>query len=441
VRAGTSAPFELWREAVGFAPGFPRLGPVGGCAGVTLRPGGTSATNEQIYLSQVHRDAFREMLDIGPGHVVATATGHGATTLARLAFDAHVGGALVRRSVPVLISIEDLLSEPYDRLLDIAVARDARISHDADDAVGQRDAQRDLADATAQPAFAGLTVARWRSHLEAAVHIAAVRLVLSQPMDRVIPARAYADLLGVELPTRNVFEDRRNQLRPFVDGAREPAWSMLDAHAPRLSDGHALVRSLNQHGNFRVNLIVDLSPTPVGRCSLGSDGEYLTDGYLQAIASFARAWKGLLNVDPDVLARCIDVTVLIPGSAIATLEMESRGWRLPRTDFPPYRSIDLFAMLARRYPPHSSESGRRSEVLAAVLDTSYVQLDRHTAISTALLRVERQLRSDMDDETDVRYRRSPLGHTGNRVDEVEQIKLGIEDMRARLSRIEQELRK
>ena len=65
-------------------------------------------------------------------------------------------------------------------------------------------------------------------------------------------------------------------------------------------------------------------------------------------------------------------------------------------------------MLAYYYPPRFDPNlGRRIEVLAAVLDSAFVQISEHTGILTEMVMLEQQLRSQVAVAPAISYHREP----------------------------------
>src|SRR5262245_27274383 len=105
-RESKSDGFAHWKQAIGVAPEFPRLGPTK----LTSRedPWGEGFEEDQrLYLSRAHRHSLGNLRSSIEFTQVRFALGHGCSTIARLLFDHFASQSLVRGYIPVLFSIED----------------------------------------------------------------------------------------------------------------------------------------------------------------------------------------------------------------------------------------------------------------------------------------------------------------------------------------------
>lgn len=98
------------------------------------------------------------------------------------------------------------------------------------------------------------------------------------------------------------------------------------------------------------------------------------------------------HVGPSLL----DKTYVLSIPAWPVFHSEFRVTEDGRVLFSHYRPLDLFAVLAYHYPPEQNEhTGRRTELLAAVLDSAYLRLTERTAISTEMVLLKEAIRGDL----------------------------------------------
>lgn len=409
--------FERWCRAIGMPDGFPRLGSLRDSTRLFLH-GALAEDYERAYRS------------LGGSRVITTAAGHGATTLARWLRDRLHADSITRRKIPVLVSIEDLLTQDYDALVD----GESRFLAQAHPGLGRREfldlhdedvveAFMDAADGSAKGVFGHITAQRCREAIESRVRFEVVRSIATQPWEHVIARSAHRDLLGLQSATPAAFSRSREQLSTLYSGTplgcmpnAEDAvsfWVALERAAPRLVEAHytQLVRELAAQADVRVSLISDLSATPMGRQYLGDPvgaggGEYLTSPYADVLGRFAAAMKNLeqdwaLGARPNMLS-FLEKTYVIAEGAWSLFNRDFKTPGYERIAISPMRSLDLFAVLAYRYP-HSQTERPRIETMAAVLDSEYINLTAGTAISTEMVLLKEAIRAALSKRKSIPY--------------------------------------
>ena len=410
-------PWLDWLEAVGISEGFPALRSLRRPIADRDELGREHPNDDsrRWFLNRPHLQKLHEIYEsLSAARVVTTATGHGATTLARYLYQKADEDTLLRRSVPVLLSLEDVLDVPYDELL--GVEREAlRSSHPelharrySEDA----DGTKSEADTKAEKMFDPLTTARLRERIEKAVHTAVVRSLVTRPWERAMPRGRYRELLDAASPQPADLVARRQDLARFVtDGTiNDSAWSLLKERAPRLvpEDYRELVAELANACGVRISLLLDLSATPAGRLYVNdAEGEYLTEAYLNVLSRTAAAIK---NIEQSggrgprpTLPSLLDKTYIMSGDAWIEFQRDYTAQEDSVIEFPSLRPIDVFAMLAYHYPPHQHETGRRAEALAAVVDSTYVRISPSRALSTEMAVLESELSHRVTQTGDVTY--------------------------------------
>lgn len=114
------------------------------------------------------------------------------------------------------------------------------------------------------------------------------------------------------------------------------------------------------------------------------------------------------------LLREADARHAASDAAWPVFEAEFKG-EDQRVALTPYRPLDLFAVLAYHYPPEQDEqTGRRVELLAAVLDSDYLQLTNRTAISTEMVLLKETIRSDLAERGSISYQQRVRDKTESR---------------------------
>ena len=446
---GDPRAFTLWREAVGFEAGFPRLRPLRKPAPAWDRFGHETPTRDSVkfFLNQMHREKLmniRESL-AGRSVVVTTAPGHGATTLARFLYLEAEKDAVVRKAIPIFVSLEQVLSVTYPELQEHERAFLQRVHPRIADRVFNPDPElvRAEADDAAQAIFGAVSPRRVERVIADTIRESVVRSLILQRWEHVLNRSLYKDLLGAGSATSEAFEDRRAALAPILNGQiGEAQWSALALLGGRLGneDYRAIIRELNRDGNVRIRLMFDLSATPMGRQYLGDPthggtdyGEYLTAPYIDAIKDVMTAVRNLkeqfTTQSRPRLPTLLDTAYFISREAWAQLD---GGFTLrtdARIDFPPYRPLDVFAMLAYHYPPSWGEHRGRVELLSAVLDSEFVRITESTALSTETVILESELRARLSDRKVVNYhqRRQPV-----RAEELDVIHARLAELEARI---------
>lgn len=422
--------FERWREAVGFGRSFPRLralrhpcpdGPSGGPApafGEAQRAAGEPPHEDarRHFASAVHLKETEEISQSlgSAAKVILTAPGHGATTLARWLFDQASAQAIIRRAIPVWVSLEDLLKESqyahlvqrsYDRILAMHPRIDQRqpttAALSADEQENERDRLREQADDEAEKIFRPITPGTVTGHVQEAVRRGLVESLVTKEWERVLAKPVYREIIGAPTIGKEDLQNRRLALQLILanpDSAKRE--HLLREAAPILAtdDFVELAAEIHRASGIRISLFLDLSPSPAGRCYLDHEvGEYLTRPYLNVLRHFTKTLK---NIEQ---AGAMGPQPTLPALLDKTLFLSSTGWQafqahfadqdVDEMAFSPYRSIDLFAMLAHHYPPHDQDWGRRVEVLAAVLDSNHLKLTDRVALSSETAILEHHIRA------------------------------------------------
>ncbi len=416
--------FEDWRTAVGLELGFPRLGPL-------MHPwpprdvlGREQATRDsrRFHLSAKPAEADqlepdqREVAEeayqsLGLARVtIRTAPGHGATTLSRWIYDHAAQEAISRRMVPVLVSLEQLIDDSYEELA--GAERRCLVEMHGHGALGRRhfdedadriEASMEIADERATAYFGHIGPGLCVEQIEGRIRFALVRSLATQPWELALPRSRLAELIGAASGQQEAIEIRRQELAVAFDrfSADEPGfWDGMSVIAPSLGreELSTILHELHSGAGARVALILDLSATPMGRRYLGSrHGEYLAEPYRRVLGHVNKALESIqrrLAGGPGGAAPApLDTTLVLSAGASSLLSPE---WQEHAIDFPATRPLDLFAILANHYPPESQQqAGGRVEVLAAVLDSEFIQLDERTAISTETVLLEEGLKREL----------------------------------------------
>lgn len=230
-------PFDTWLETVGFAKGFPRL-----------RAFEPSADSSKFFLTELHQNQVDEISEsLGNAAIaIVTAPGHGATTLARYLFERAREESIIRRAIPVWVSIEDLVdATSYDAMVEeeyktiAAVHEDCRDRGAATRAGGgepnedKRNELRYEADNRARAVFAKVTVGAIQEAIQSAVRLGIVRSLVTRPWERVLQKVHYRDLIGATVATPSVFAARRLELTAVLENSGLGGVAQL---APQLAD-------------------------------------------------------------------------------------------------------------------------------------------------------------------------------------------------------------
>ncbi len=420
--------FEDWRIAVGLGGGFPRLKSL-------MHPWAErdpldrprpNQDSRRFFLSEEQREVARVVYEsLGSSRAVRTAPGHGATTLARWVHEHASEEAVSRRMIPVLVSLEQLTDTAYEELADAerhfliqaygreALGRGRALNPDPD----RLEALVENTDEQATAYFGHIGPGLCTETIEAQIRLEIVRSLATQPWERVLSREQMQALFGNG--NAEVIEAQRRELAGALGriSVHEPPppgfWAGVSNIAPSLGRANYLeiLRSLNHRGRVRVCLMLDLSPTPMGRQYLGpSYGEHLAEPYTGALESMARALESIeqlatdqLGADPGSPA-ALGTTFFLSMPAWSTFSSEFKAEEHQAIDFPAFRPIDLFAILANHYPPEGQQQTRgRVEVLAAVLDSEFIDLNEKTAISTEMVVLEQQLKHELSTQDGIAY--------------------------------------
>ena len=308
------------------------------------------------------------------------------------------------------------------------------------------EAVMEAADDAAEEIFGTLTASQITARVEADVRLAVVRSLVVSRWEHVLNRSLYRDLLGTRSATPEAFEERRAQLAPLVKGrVNESQWEAIGAMGGQLGneDYLEIIRELNRDGNVRIRLMLDLSATPMGRQYLGDpaedvdeSGEYLAEPYVNAIKDVTKAVKNVeersAKGPQPTLPSLLDKAYFLSREAWAQFDEAFTAQMDSVVDFPPYRAVDIFAMLAYHYPPSWGDQGARVELLSAVLDSDFIAITDKTAISTEMVIFERQLRARLSDQGSVNYhqRRPSTGDP-----EVERLRAQMSELKERVDKI------
>ena len=420
---GDPKAFALWREAVGFEDGFPRLRALREPAPRRDRFGHETPTRDsaKFFLNQMHREKLMDIREslAGRSLVVTTAPGHGATTLARYLYLEAEKDAVVRKAIPVFTSLEDMLPEhdytklaqmEFDLLSDLHSLSRRHFCADPEEVM-------EAADEAAAQLFGKLTARRIAAQIESDVRLAVVRSLVLSRWEHVLSKSLYRDLLGTSIATDEAFEARRAELAPIVKGpVGDAQWELIASVAGQLGseDYQAIIRELNREGNVRIRLMLDLSATPMGRQYLGDSrkdvdehGEYPAQPYVDALKAVTKAVKNVeersAGGPQPTLPSLLDKAYFLNRQAWRQLDADFTKQVDSVIDFPPYRAVDVFAMLAYHYPPSWDDHGGRVELLSAVLDSEFIEIGEDTALSTEMVLLECQLRARLSDRKAVNY--------------------------------------
>ncbi len=427
--------FGDWRIAVGFEREFPRLGPL-----MHPWPERNSLGQEQMtrdsmrfFLGKEQREVAREVYEsLGSSRVVRTAPGHGATTLARWVHDQAAQEAISRRMIPVLVSLEQIIGTSYEQLAD--GEKRFLVEQHGGDALGRRcfDTDRndeeeeaiddliEAADERAATHFSRITPTICAETIEAYIRFAVVRSLATRPWERVFTRAQCRNLIGTASGDPQAIEAQRLELADVFERAGDMSpplkssddfWNGVASVSPSLAreDYHEILRDLNSWGRVRVSLMLDLSATPMGRQYLGREyGEHLTEPYMTVLKHVNKALKNIeqsaAGGPEPIMPSLLDTTFFLSRPAWSAFSAEFQAQEDQVIDFPAFRPVDLFAILANHYPPESQQhTGGRVEVLAAVLDSEFLELNEKTAISTEMVLLEQQLKHELSSRDGIAY--------------------------------------
>lgn len=433
-------PWLDWLEAVGIGAEFPSLGELRCPAPKKDEYGRDLATEDsrRWFLNRPHLLAVNEIYkSLKSARAIVTRPGQGATTLARYLYMRAESDTLIRSSIPVLVSLEDLIDAPYAHLMrqgqeaitealitssNYPFPSTTHPTYSSESALIAADYYeddieelKDAADLRAATLFLGINSATLKKHIEQSIESAVVRSLVTQPWELAMSRTIYRDILKAKSPQTNHLKDRRYELARFVseellnDGQK----LLLARTAPRLvpDDIRTLVAELNKDCNVRISLILDLSATPVGRFYIGEDeGEHLTEPYRAVLSRFAAAIKNIeqggASQPAPTLPSLLDKTFIMSEEAWIQFSQAEARQEDEVIRFPALRPIDVFAMLAHHYPTHEDEWGRRAEALAAVVDSRFVQITERRAISTEMALLRAELRAIVEISGEASYQLS-----------------------------------
>lgn len=404
--------FTRWIEITGLRSDFPILRrPAWFDTEVFTLPEGQRSTPgwDQSKIIVDHRGWLFQRL-LTPG-VVGFPTGQGISTILRAAFLQAEATALTSRDIPVTLSLEDFATSAYDDLLSASI--DLLSDAHPDARYGSFDVDpeklRDRGEQVAASFVGGITRKRVARVTEERLRRGLVGGLLRHEWDRVIrDPWPYIEMLGAD-PTEaealldsDALEDRRKLLHRLLPSAGHDDWSQMEALAPNLVNdelGTILCR-FNDVARGRLLLMVDLSPTPIGRVYLGPDGgEHLTRTYLEAAEAIMQAIRDLvdgLNTAASKAAerpiQVIDAVIAAP--TVALTELVGSAGLAESREVSPLEPRDLFDMLGREAFRPGVVAPRGG--LDDVLDARYVDLPRNCGLSTAswLLRETLTVTSD-----------------------------------------------
>jgi hypothetical protein len=422
-------PWLDWLEAVGIGTEFPSLGELRWPAPDKDEYGRDIATEDskRWFLNRPHLLAVSKIYkSLKSARAIVTRPGQGATTLARYLYQKAESDTLIRSSIPVLISLEDLINESYASVMRraqqaITEARATSGSYpfssmgpyvaaelteaqlaERESYEDETEQLKDAADLRAAELFREINSALLKKHIEQSIETAVVRSLVSQPWELAMSRSNYRDILNAKSPQTSDLEERRYELARFVsqDPMNDAQKETLGRLAPRLvpKDTRDLVAELNKLCGVRISLILDLSATPLGRFYISEDeGEHLTEAYRAVLNRVASAIKNIeqggASQPSPTLPSLLNKTYIMSEEAWIQFSQAEARQEDEVIRFPSLRPIDLFAMLAHHYPTHQDESGRRAEALAAVVDSRFVQITDRRAISTEMALMRGDLRT------------------------------------------------
>jgi len=407
-------PLDVWRQAVGYSASFPRLDPLDNPAPIPGEDDFNIPTldTRRIFMTQPYQQVLGEICDsLGTSKVIQVAPGHGASTLARYAFQTAKLDVVRRRSIPVLLTIEDLSGFTYGQLAD--AESDFLIKMHPE--LGERrfnknpEEVREEANDLAIHHFGRITEGSCQRIIEARIRLAVIQSLITHSWRVALTPTYYRDLIGSNSASQRDITQRQEELSMLLRnlGGGEAGvaqfWKAIERMAPTLfGDYQQIIRELNSKGRIRISLLLDLSPTPVGRQYLGvEDGEYLTEPYFKVLKCVSKALTSIMG---EMFSTFLDTTYFMPELAWNQFSADLHSQESDVIPFEPYRPVDVFAMLTRRYPPHYDlNTGPYSEALANVLDSEFVQISATTAISTEMVLLEQQLRSRMAKQPPISY--------------------------------------
>ena len=379
---------------------FPRLG--------VLNFGGDGEDSRLYSTKEIseHRTELLESLSRGRLRVVVP-VGHGATTLARWVVQRVQRDCLRMKTIPVLISLDDLIDSAA------ALEQMAKVTGAADSVLkapppttdgympsapyvtlladqGRVARKRVITDAAAQldtVTRAALDHVDPRAVFDHAVHAAVVRTLVAGQWERVVGEYRYASLLGASDTDQASLRRRGALLLPVADRGAQPGGELdlewLSDMSPTLADRGALADFLLKN---RLDVVVnlDLSCTHFGRLSVRDvDTESSYDEETPWFRSFAMERflthiKDQDDLDSDLTSGwrlgadgVINVAEYV--SAGINREFES----MYQTSTTPIRAtafdpLDVFAVVAAHYPQDRTNQNR-PELVSAVMSAGVIE--------------------------------------------------------------------
>lgn len=374
-----------WRTYQNLPRTFPALPPVRG--GAARQPLGT-------WMDEERHGLVEELLQRSQGlTAVITGPGHGGTTLAHMIAD-RLSEQVTTRSIPVLISLEDLIDEPYDELAADAQRFLARTHPRLD--IGNTNPDQAWvvreAEAAAHNTFEQVSVERAQAAVTSAVSREVLASLATRPWERVMPRETMRELLGAQSSEKAELERSRLQLAVFL-GLAPHAEARLEMSARDANelwgDGHALLSRISRTGHVRPRLIVDLSATPMGRQYASEDvGEHFTQSHLRAARHLAAsAWRACENGGQGSTGVIVVASAWTWDHLKETVPELAETIGADRVRWPPFVSEELVAMLVRQ-APHLVET--RCERTLTELE-AHAESPPNRALSTSAFVLEARL--------------------------------------------------
>jgi transcriptional regulator with XRE-family HTH domain len=400
--------YTSWAEAVGLGSNFPLLPADPGASrddfdSSTRDPFDefvTSSNGRLGEVSEIHSACLAEIYQSMSSLLwVTVAPGHGGSAIARILQDLANGQSLVRRSIPVFLSLTEVLGNVTPADLGVKATQTLTAAHPRLGVAWNVDVEwvREVADDAAQGEFGAVSAREVRRHVEQVTWEAVVLSLASHRWDRVVGSLMMADVLGIDRSTlaagnlREAMERQQLQLRAAAEQlATDPVAVKQTSRWLARAKIAELIEKLRSRSYIRLQFVVDLTPAGAGRLYTGElDGEYLTTAYRNAALNF---FEGLQRFVRSLEARGL------PG-AVSILVVAPRGLETPDADgdwdavaVPPFRSVDVARILNYWYSSADrSENGQHRGMINDLV-AEYLDLPPNMAISTALLLMRRRLR-------------------------------------------------
>jgi hypothetical protein len=460
--SGERTAFDRWKVAVGFPPEFPLLKELRFDLGEVSSP----AYYEPEDLRE-RRDKLLDQLLNGSLRVVAP-PGHGTTTLARWVVRQVETDCLRMRTIPVLVSLDDLADhdaaqEATNRVTSrgalALVRRPARqipgfsrssvyvvIEKDTSKAVRRRrvnDALK-VADEITQAAFAEV---RARRVMDEMIHAAAARSLVEYRWERVIGNYRYAELVGAERTDESALRSRAADLQPLLrPGTGDVDWKYIaERGAPMLADRAALAQFLA--GNRLVlSVSLDLSPTAYGRLAVRELGDpatsrdletpwfrdFVSERFLTQLKDRNDRSGGLTS---SWMSQGADVLTIVPYLTHAIHDHFASTYQQAEDplDIRAFDPLDVFAVVAAQYPPTATDR-YRPELVSAVMAAGVIEYSAQSpnfALTSML--------SELDDtlsEWDSFTYHAQWPQYRNLPDQVERLRATMDELEGRVKTLE-----